>query len=1467
MNAPSAGRRTLPLALVSLLATAALLRAATFTVDLSTDAAPNSGGQNTGPNRGDLRWCLLQALAVPDSTITITVANVTLQDTLPFVTASVFIESAGTTTIDAGGRRPFFVDAPGSTLTLTRLVLRNCSARGGNGGAGGGGGGLGAGAAIFVNRGNCVVRDTHFADNLVSGGNGGAADSLGGGGGGGLGGSGGTADSSIGGGGGGGFWGNAGSRSGGGGGLRGDGGSGVNAGGGSLGGGGGGGTTGNGGNAINQGGTAVGGAPGVSNGGQGGTGSVGGNSASGDGGGGGGGPRGGGNGGRFGGGGGAANLSGATPGNGGEFGGGGGTLAKVVAGHGGFGGGGGALPGANLNPASFSGRGGFGAGSGGVPFANTVNTPGTFGGAGGVGSGGVGGGGGGAALGGNIFVRDDNGATLELRDSNHAPAQLTAGLGGGSGAGNGQALGSAIFLSRGDTSLYSGNDMYLDGGVADGGAGVPSGRLVKIGPGRLTFSAPNTHNGGTVVTEGELRIWQSGDVGGGPLHVDGVARVNLEGPGLTVGRLTGTGEVSNFFAGAQSFVINHPTVASPPEWFGAIRGGLSVIKTGSGTQVLRGIAYNTGGWDIVGGTLRAFANSGSVGTFPGSGRVVIPDRNVPPTLPAKRVRVAGSGAVLEAVDQDPFGYYDDNAAILVENNAKLVRRYQNLTPGSNGWATLQCVVLNSGSLEADATAPDGAWYLNGPIFSVANPAASLITTPYLILKPGYYGSGNYPAGAPSYNDTYISVGRWAGAAFDLQISSTIVSQPGPDQFAPLNKYGPGTLRLTGRSTYAGATNIQAGTVIAAATNQLNGTFPGSGRIAVPDPNVLPTLPFGVNVFTGATLLCDGHDALGFGDGNPLVNVIGGTLRPSSTSGSDHVSLQFTVLQAGGVLTGSPTQSGVYLNGPLFTTAGSATATISGTRVQLADGFYGISNFPGGAPSYNHTYFSVAAGTAPGGIDLEISSVLSGTAPLIKHGPGTLRLSSGNTYTGNTQLAQGVLQVRHAGAFGPSGLIEFKGGTLKYETINTDFSGRFAPLNGSPLSIDTAGIYITCSQPVSGTGGVRKLGDNTLRLAGANTFQGDTVLEAGVLEVGSASALGTAGAIRFRGGTLTLAFTGTDLSPRFEAVPAGQTIRIDTTGSAVFAAGLSGAGSFDKLGMGTIELAGANNLGGSLLVHDGSLTLTGTNAIAGGATIFPGGQLQIGNNGTTGSFTGAILNTGQLAFRRSDSFTYPGSITGFGAVSHSGGNLTLSGASTGTGTFSVLSGVLTVPGSYTGAFNVSGGARIALSQGSLGSNALAAVVQANGLVDGGGTLRGAIVNAGTIATSQTLAVTGTLTNNAGATLRAASGGTLNLSGLGTLVNNGVIDMITGTVLLPANFSNNGTILDASVVKVKTMSRAGSVTTVTIDSYSGHSYQLQKSTGLTTAFANVGSLQNGASGSTLTFQDTDSGGKVFYRVKVD
>ncbi|WZB72855.1 autotransporter-associated beta strand repeat-containing protein [Achromobacter xylosoxidans] len=86
-----------------------------------------------------------------------------------------------------------------------------------------------------------------------------------------------------------------------------------------------------------------------------------------------------------------------------------------------------------------------------------------------------------------------------------------------------------------------------------------------------------------------------------------------------------------------------------------------------------------------------------------------------------------------------------------------------------------------------------------------------------------------------------------------------------------------------------------------------------------------------------------------------------------------------------------------------------------------------------------------------------------------------------------------------------------------------------------------------------------------------------------------------------------------------------------------------------------------------------LILTGNNTLT-GVTRIDGGTLQIGNRGNTGSLTGDIVNNGELLFRRSDNWTYAGSLSGSGATGILGDStLTLLGNSSAyTGTLTVYS---------------------------------------------------------------------------------------------------------------------------------------------------------------------------------------------------
>ncbi|HEY4281639.1 MAG TPA: hypothetical protein VGM62_01145, partial [Chthoniobacterales bacterium] len=84
-----------------------------------------------------------------------------------------------------------------------------------------------------------------------------------------------------------------------------------------------------------------------------------------------------------------------------------------------------------------------------------------------------------------------------------------------------------------------------------------------------------------------------------------------------------------------------------------------------------------------------------------------------------------------------------------------------------------------------------------------------------------------------------------------------------------------------------------------------------------------------------------------------------------------------------------------------------------------------------------------------------------------------------------------------------------------------------------------------------------------------------------------------------------------------------------------------------------------------------------------------------------------------------------------------------------------------------------------------------------------------------------------------------------------------------------FTTTGTIITSNVIKSKAAQKIGNSLTLTIDSYTGHTYQLQKSnTPNGSGFGNVGSSQQGGTGTVLSFTDSNATGtRGFYRIAVD
>ena len=134
-----------------------------------------------------------------------------------------------------------------------------------------------------------------------------------------------------------------------------------------------------------------------------------------------------------------------------------------------------------------------------------------------------------------------------------------------------------------------------------------------------------------------------------------------------------------------------------------------------------------------------------------------------------------------------------------------------------------------------------------------------------------------------------------------------------------------------------------------------------------------------------------------------MNIIGGTVNVSSTA--NQTLGNATINLMGGAITGTTGGNLDFFQGgsALNTFAASNTSTISGLPLSpLRQG---------------STTFTVAAGTTPSGIDLDISSVLrtspsgdAAGAAFYKAGPGTMRLNAANTFSKPVAVSAGTLLV-------------------------------------------------------------------------------------------------------------------------------------------------------------------------------------------------------------------------------------------------------------------------------------------------------------------------------------------------------------------------------------------------------------------------------------------------------------------------
>ncbi len=169
--------------------------------------------------------------------------------------------------------------------------------------------------------------------------------------------------------------------------------------------------------------------------------------------------------------------------------------------------------------------------------------------------------------------------------------------------------------------------------------------------------------------------------------------------------------------------------------------------------------------------------------------------------------------------------------------------------------------------------------------------------------------------------------------------------------------------------------------------------------------------------------------------------------------------------------------------------------------------------------------------------------VSGTADVTLERIRANLINDGTTATVN--LSGGSLTVPSLSNVRPNSTFEFNfdGGTLKTSASTEAFMQGLtvANVNSGGAVIDTNGFDITIAQDLlngDGDGGLTKLGGGTLTLTGANTYTGDTDLQAGTLSINNAYLDDFADVYMTTGATFDLNFSSMDTIDElfFDGVP-------------------------------------------------------------------------------------------------------------------------------------------------------------------------------------------------------------------------------------------------------------------------------------------------------------------------------------------
>jgi len=786
--------------------------------------------------------------------------------------------------------------------------------------------------------------------------------------------------------------------------------------------------------------------------------------------------------------------------------------------------------------------------------------------------------------------------------------------------------------------------------------------LTKLGANDLTLDQANTYTGNTRVIAGRIVMtnasalqnsaYDTSSIDGG-LDVTGLTTLNLGGltgsVNLSSALITGYGSVTNLVFNPQAGVTQSYSAIIAD---GAT--GMTVTKTGAGTQALSGANAYTGGTSITGGAL-VFRNLGAKATagthaFEGGATLGLGVSATDPLL-------FTSGDIDQAFTGGTLSGNLSNVTVTSTTNVGIDTTAAAFTYSSSiGSFTKGLVKLGSNTLTLTGTNTNtGTTDIQAGILQIGDGGTAGTLGPANVTNAGTLafnrsdtytlGAGNLVTGTGAV--TLANTGSVASAT-DGQFNTTGALNFG----ATVGSTTVSALDLTGGSSTFGNLVVQTNS---AGNNVIT---LGSGRtLALTGSNVLNAISVGTNTAAGvAKLQVTGAGTLTITDATR--NIVVANTDTGATAGAS------AQLDLSGLAAFNATVANLYVGRPT-TAAGAATGgrpndsltlagmnniTVAGTIVvgaQAAVGFQGSGSFKlGTTNNINATAIVVGSGRVPG--NFEFNSGL--TNPTL-----TLRGAAGGTSRTNITLGDQLNSTGVGTGGGGSntitGTMNFTAGTVDalIETLTVGNGATTASNNrgkgngvftfgaGSSVDVNTLRIgqaadttSASSNQPQTGAGtGTFTMNGGTLLVNTAFTIANDidtTNTTNGIQNV--------VGIFNQSNGTATIGTPGSPVN-----VVMGNHLNAANSGLATATMNLTG-GTLNVFGDIKEGNLGAGTITSSLSLNGGTLDMKGNDIGVSGATIntltFASGELKDvasinGTGGLTKTTPGTLLLSGTVSY--------------------------------------------------------------------------------------------------------------------------------------------------------------------------------------------------------------------------------------------